>query len=55
MDAIDNPKFKKLLFQLLDPDFKVQNDTYLNNLLEHIKDSQGMLLQFKIYIIICFL
>lgn len=55
MDAVDNPKFQKLLFQLLDSEFKVQNDTYFNNLLEHIKDSQGMLLQFNIYIITCYI
>lgn len=45
MDSLDNPKLKKLLSKLLDPKFKVKNETYLNGLLDHIKDSQGELME----------
>lgn len=43
METLDNPKLKKLLFKLLEPEFKVKNETYLNALLDHLKDSQGRL------------
>lgn len=52
MEALDNPRLKKLLSKLLDPEFKVKNETYLNGLIDHIKDSQGECIHIYYYCII---
>lgn len=48
MATTENVKLKKLLANLLHPEFKIRNETYLATLLDHLKESHGELLDFNI-------
>nr|CAH7768175.1 unnamed protein product [Callosobruchus chinensis] len=41
MDCNVNPKLEKVLKKLLEPDFKIKNEVYLNQLLTHITDQSA--------------
>ncbi|VEN47492.1 unnamed protein product [Callosobruchus maculatus] len=41
MDYNVNPKLEKVLKKLLEPDFKIKNEVYLNQLLTHITDQSA--------------
>lgn len=41
MDADYNGKIIKVLKKLLEPDFKIKNDVYLNSLLTHLTSDPG--------------
>nr|CAH7755573.1 unnamed protein product [Callosobruchus chinensis] len=47
MDCNVNPKLEKVLKKLLEPDFKIKNEVYLNQLLTHITDQSATSLDSK--------
>ncbi|VEN47489.1 unnamed protein product [Callosobruchus maculatus] len=47
MDYNVNPKLEKVLKKLLEPDFKIKNEVYLNQLLTHITDQSATSLDSK--------
>ncbi|CAH2003812.1 unnamed protein product [Acanthoscelides obtectus] len=47
MDLNVNPKLEKVLQKLLEPDFKIKNEVYLNQLISHITDQSATALDSK--------